>query len=363
MPTCPEGPAGSLGHRAAWSPSPLSALRRQGWERFPTAGVPGATHSSQGWNVNSSLSRQGPQAAAFHLGLQKPGAQGKRGTWSLANTRRMAGAGQCLELPCSHIHCSPTPGISSIWVRAAARHPVSYGQTLSFLIWSPKGWPWSQRVTRYTPLPFASLFASCASPWSFSASQRQSLEPPLLQKEHASSSQKTVTSSAPGTVSTPGVVPTGQPGGKAAMALSRGSGRVEKLSPELLGLMTLLSALVSLDHSPDVSHLGPGQRWISCCPTQHLARVQPPASCLMWYRRGPCPACCASPGTDRGKGLEVVGTITARANVIWSLRSCVGQFQPRSTSCFFPLQETTPPPPWRCSGPMEVQTWGQPGFH
>lgn len=124
------------------------------------------------------------------------------------------------------------------------------------------------------------------------AAQRQSLEPPLLQKAHTSSSQKTVTSSASGTVSTPRVVPTGQPGGKSAMALSRGSGRGEKLqlSPELLRPMTLLSVLASLDRSPDVSHLGPGQKWISCCPTQHLARVQPPASCLVWTRRGSLPS-------------------------------------------------------------------------
>lgn len=42
------------------------------------------------------------------------------------------------------------------------------------------------------------------------------------------------------------------------MALSRGSGRGEKLqlSPELLRPMTLLSVLASLDRSPDVSHPG-----------------------------------------------------------------------------------------------------------
>lgn len=39
------------------------------------------------------------------------------------------------------------------------------------------------------------------------------------------------------------------------MALSRRSGRVEKLSPELLRPMTL-SVLISLEHSPDVSYPG-----------------------------------------------------------------------------------------------------------
>lgn len=63
--------------------------------------------------------------------------------------------------PLQHLHCSPTPGISSTWVRTAARHPVSYDQILSSLIWSPKGWLWSQRVTRYTPVPFAFCQALC----------------------------------------------------------------------------------------------------------------------------------------------------------------------------------------------------------
>lgn len=175
------------------------------------------------------------------------------------------------------------------------------------------------------------------------AAQRQSLEPPLLQKEHASSSQKTVTSSASGMVSTLRMVPTGQPGGKAAMGQSRGSGRVEKLqlSPELLRPMTLLSVLASLDRSPDVSH--PGARpevdqllSYSAPGTGSASGVLP----RVVQEGGPCPACCASPGTDRGRGLEVVGAITARGSVIWSLRSCVGQFQRHSTLCFFPLQET-----------------------
>lgn len=74
--------------------------------------------------------------------------------------------------PLQHLHCSPTSGISSTWVRTAAQHPVSYDQILSSLIWSPKGWLWSQRVTRYTPVPFAfaSLFASYASRWPLSGS-------------------------------------------------------------------------------------------------------------------------------------------------------------------------------------------------
>lgn len=74
--------------------------------------------------------------------------------------------------------------------------------------------------------------------------------------------------------------------------------------------------------------------------TWHGFSLRRPASC--GPGGGPCPACCASPGTNRGRGLEVVGAITARGSAIWSLRSCVGQFQRHSTLCFFPLQETMP---------------------
>lgn len=111
---CPGAQHHLLGVRATrhCGPHPLSLGYSTGSERdFSTAGVLGATHSSQGWNVNSSSTRRwaSQQTAAFHLRLQKPKAHGRKGALNLANTKWLAGVGQCLELLCSSASSAPPP--------------------------------------------------------------------------------------------------------------------------------------------------------------------------------------------------------------------------------------------------------------
>lgn len=79
-----------------------------------TAGVPGATHSSEGWNVNSSSNGQGLQTAAFHPRFQKPEAQGRTGGSELSK-HQVGGWGWPVPRATllQHLHCLTTPSISS----------------------------------------------------------------------------------------------------------------------------------------------------------------------------------------------------------------------------------------------------------
>lgn len=163
---CPRAQRSLLGVWAIGQCGPHSLSLHYGTkaERFPTAGVPGATHSSQGWNVNSSLSRR-PTGCSFPSWTPEARSPGQERDSELSK-HQVSGWGWPVPgaTQFQHLHCSPTPGVSSTWVRTAARHPVSYDQTLSSLIWSPKGCLWSQRVTRYTPAPFELYpFAFCQS--------------------------------------------------------------------------------------------------------------------------------------------------------------------------------------------------------
>lgn len=128
---------------------------------------PGATRVPRAGTSIHHLPGRASQTAAFHLRLQKPETQGRKGALNLANTRWLTGVGQCLEPLCTG--CSTTPPQFPI----SHQHLVPWGRdssTTSHHLRDPSHPRASSSpiVTHYPSAPFgfytSTLFGSLCRP-------------------------------------------------------------------------------------------------------------------------------------------------------------------------------------------------------